>query len=196
MADKQIIRYIRNGLSQGYSIDSLRKALLQKGWPAQDVNAAINELQGAPQQAQRAQPGYPPQRPTGVLIISILGILVSVFSILGALLIIGLGSFMAGGGFGDIGNFTMEGIEFIIPIEDVGTMFMILGIIPLILGILGLVAYILLLKMKKVGWYLVTVIGIISVIMAVLTFSITSIVTIVIWIIILAYLVTKRQLFV
>lgn len=195
MADKQIARYIRNGLSQGYSIDSLRRALLKKGWPAQDVDVAINELQGAPQQAQRAQPGYPPQRPTGVLIISILGILVSVFAILGSLAMIGFGGFLASGG-GDFFNFTGSFDGMPLGIEDAGTLLIILGVIPLALGIFGLIGYILLLKMKKIGWYLVTAIGIITIIMGVLTFTIMTIVTIVIWIIILAYLVTKRQLFV
>ncbi len=71
------------------------------------------------------------------------------------------------------------------------------GAIYLVAGLVGLVASYLLLKMKRTGWILVTIIGIISIIVNLL--SITSGATInlsfILWIIVLIYLYTKRSLF-
>ena len=73
---------------------------------------------------------------------------------------------------------------------------MIVGVIFLVLGIVDLIAYIMLFKMKRIGWLLVTVLGVISILMGIATDVMSNVITIVITALIIIYLYTKRQLFV
>jgi hypothetical protein len=83
-----------------------------------------------------------------------------------------------------------------------GSLLTIISLIPLVTGAIGLVAFYLLLKMKRIGWIIVTVLGIISIVLSVIQavlvgFDIFSIALGVgLWAIILGYLWTKRKLFV
>jgi len=127
--------------------------------------------------APAASPG---QRPLGVTILSILGILVSLLIILSGVTLAGL-SGMVGSAM-NLGILTGNA--------------MIVGVIFLVLGIVDLIAYIMLFKMKRIGWLLVTVLGVISILMGIATDVMSNVITIVITALIIIYLYTKRQLFV
>ena len=66
----------------------------------------------------------------------------------------------------------------------------------IIIALIDFVALYLLLKMKKTGWILVTLMEIITIILGVLVLSMTNILGIVLAFIIVIYLFTKRKLFV
>ncbi len=65
----------------------------------------------------------------------------------------------------------------------------------MILGIAGFISFYFLLKMKKIGWTAVNVLGIASLILIIIQFSMGQIPGMAIWIIILAYLWKKRNIF-
>jgi peptidyl-prolyl cis-trans isomerase B (cyclophilin B) len=46
MANKQIVDYVKKNLSSGFSIEKIKKALLDVGWPEHEINEAINEAKG------------------------------------------------------------------------------------------------------------------------------------------------------
>jgi len=46
MPNKQIIDYIKENLSTGISIEKIKKALLDTGWPEHEINEAINQARG------------------------------------------------------------------------------------------------------------------------------------------------------
>jgi hypothetical protein len=46
MVDQNVLDYVNNGLKQGHSADSLRQALLKRGWPETEVNEAIQMATG------------------------------------------------------------------------------------------------------------------------------------------------------
>ncbi len=57
--NEQITNYVTANLSQGYSIDSIRKQLISSGWPKQDVDDSIrvvNASQGQPPVTGSAHP--------------------------------------------------------------------------------------------------------------------------------------------
>ena len=119
-------------------------------------------------------------RPTGVTIIAILGIIVSLLALIGGLLIVAAGGLTEGLMMQTTG------------IAGLGGFIMVMGAIAIILALVGFFAFYWLLKMKKAGFNLVIVIGIISIILAIPTINIISIV---LWLIIIIYLYTKRSLF-
>ncbi len=119
------------------------------------------------------------ERPTGVTVICVLGFILSILLLLGGIAALGVGA-VAGGTLG----------------STVGALFGVLGVIVLIIGVVGLVAFWLLLKMKKIGWILVTVIGILSIITNLISvINAGAVVGIVLWLIIILYLYKKRALF-
>lgn len=123
-------------------------------------------------------------RPTGVTVISIVGFILSILGIIGGIMLIGILSLGSG--------LLLPGLE------EAGlslTFFMALAAVSVILGLVGLAAFYYLLKMRKIGWTLVTVIGVISIIVSIASFNIGNIVSIIIWAIIIAYLWTKKGLF-
>ncbi len=121
-----------------------------------------------------------------------------------------MGFFIAGLGFligGDViplplGNFTMLGNE-TAPFgsEILGAFISYLGFAFIIMGILELVGFILLLKMKRIGWIIIMILGILQIIgylfpsLISFTFDVTSIPILLLWIIVVGYLFMKRKLF-
>ena len=176
MPDERIVAYLREGLRKGYSVDSLRQTLLSQGWENAEVDEAISSIRGY---TVSSPPGvqFPSRRPTGVTIICILGYVGSVLALVAGILSIFFSAIV-------VTAFPLPGLD---------SLFAILGALSLLLGIVGLVAFSLLLKMKKIGWIIVTIEGIISIIIGALTFNVLGIA---LWIIILVYLWRKKDLFV
>ena len=117
------------------------------------------------------------------------------------LLIAGVFSVFLGGFFADLEPFSYDlGNQTIISglegFEMLGPILSFMGYIFIIIALIDFVALYLLLKMKKTGWILVTLMEIITIIFGVLVLSMTNIVGIVLAIIIVIYLFTKRKLFV
>ncbi|MEE9323015.1 MAG: hypothetical protein V3U72_00570 [Candidatus Aenigmarchaeota archaeon] len=227
MVDERLIIYIRDCLRRGHPVDSIRQTLVSEGWNSNDVNEAIDFVRTPPpprppmdrptpkapseQPEQQAQPKQPPQskpsthstspsRPTGITIICVLGFLVSILGLVSGILLLGLGGLIGGMGL------TIGGETASIGLEGFGSLFMVLGFIPLIVGVVGLVAFYLLLKMKKIGLIIVTTLGVITIAQSILpslmSFSIegllnlNTILIIVLWAVIIGYLLTKKKLFV
>lgn len=96
--------------------------------------------------APSAVPAYgaPPQRPTGVTILAILGIVFGAFSILGGL------AAMAGGAL--LG--TMGGAAAGVEGAALGGLVLFAGLIALIAGVLGVVSGIGLWQRKRWGWFI------------------------------------------
>ena len=132
------------------------------------------------------------ERPTGITIISVLGILGSLLALILGIFSMGAGSIMNDIQiFGGAGNST-----FPMPlVGGFGSLFAILGIIWIIIGIAGLAAFYLLLKMKKPGFIMIIALGAISIAMSIISFTTSNIINIAIWAIIIAYLMTKRKIF-
>lgn len=134
-----------------------------------------------PAEAPKAMPAPSGGRPKAVLVISILGFLLSLMALLGGVSVMFLGGMVAAT-YGPVGL-------------ALGGSAMLMGIIPLIIGVVGLIAFYMLLKMKRLGWILVTVIGILDIVMAALSFDMVSMGIAVVWAVIIIYLFTKRSLF-
>lgn len=213
MVDERLVIYIKDCMRKGYSLDYIRQMLVNEGWKANQVDEAINFVQAPsppppgspPAQAKQKAPSKKPSvslRPTGVMVICILGFLLSVLALLTGIVSIGLAGILGGL---DI-PLTVDGETASITFGEVVSLFTILGLITLIMGVVGLVGFYLSLKMKKTGWIIVTVLGVIQIavilIPTMLTFSIegllnlNTILPIAIWVVIIAYLFTKRNLFV
>lgn len=192
MADKRLVDYFRRGLSQGYSIESLRKSLIRQGWPEIEVDKALKSIQNQQAAAPVEEGGG---RPVGVIIVFALGILGSISGILfGALFVLS----------------TMSETS-IIPIEFFGALpqsilnqIFTIGTVNLVIGIIGLLAYILFFQMKKIGWILVILILIFSIVYGAINLAIGGfeismlygyIVNLIYMLIILAYIFLKRGLF-
>lgn len=130
--------------------------------------------------------------------ICILGFLAAIL-----LLIAGVFSVFLGGLFAD---FDLAGFDLTLEnqtilsgfegFEALGPILSFMGYIFIIIALIDFVALYLLLKMKKTGWILVTLMEIITIILGVLVLSMTNILGIVLAIIIVIYLFTKRKLFV
>ncbi|MDA3836223.1 MAG: hypothetical protein PF542_01235 [Nanoarchaeota archaeon] len=54
MVNESIINYLREGLASGNAISLLRRTLIENGWPQDQVDDAIGEIQGE----NVARPGY------------------------------------------------------------------------------------------------------------------------------------------
>lgn len=124
-------------------------------------------------------------RPLGITIIAIIGIILALLGILGSVGMIGIG------GLADA-----AGAE----IAALAGVFLGIGAAMLIVSIIELLGFVWLLKMKRKGWLIVTILGIISIIISiasmVMSGAITGVVEVVVWLIIIGYLYTKRALFV
>ena len=196
MVDENLANYIRDCLRSGYSIDSIKQTLIGQGWGYNQIEEAINYVQGYAQPAP-APNRMPAARPTGVTVICILGFLSSVLMLVTGILALGLAGIMGGMGI-SVGG--LSGASSLL--GGLGSLLTIISLIPLVTGAIGLVAFYLLLKMKRIGWIIVTVLGIISIVLSVIQavlvgFDIFSIALGVgLWAIILGYLWTKRKLFV
>lgn len=214
MVDERLVIYIKDCMRKSYSLDYIRQMLVNVGWKANQVDEAINFVQAssppppwsppaqAKQKAPSKKPLTRPSRPTGVTIICILGFLFSILALLTGIVSIGFAGFIE-----SIGPPLMLESEIISMIfGEIGSLFNILGLITIIMGVVGLVTFYLLLKMKRTGWIIVTFLGVIqiavSLIPSMISFSIegllnlNTILPIAIWVVIIAYLFTKRNLFV
>lgn len=71
MANNTIVNYLKEGLEKGYSLNSLKEALLKQGYPASDVNGAIKQI--SPPKAKASK------KPViiAVIIISIIAVVVA-----------------------------------------------------------------------------------------------------------------------
>jgi hypothetical protein len=202
MADQNMVAYIRDSLSQGHSLDSIRQALLSQGWDEVQINEAFAEAQAAPGtqaiQAQTPQQTTTGKRPTEVTVICILGFLISVFFILTGIVTLFLGSLSASLGTGTL---TLEegASSDVSDLSGLGSLLIIFSGVPLLVGIIGFGAFYLLLKTNKIGWILVLILGIISMALGILQAAMGvfqfNIISLVFWGLIVAYLFLKRNLF-
>lgn len=189
MADERLVNYIRDNLSRGYSPDSLRQTLVNQGWNINQVDEAINIAQApSPQPQTPSAPQAKPSRPTGVTIICVLGFLGAILVLFSGILLAGLGGLMGGLTSGD------ETVS--MDLGGLGSLLGLFGYVFIIIGIVDFVGFYLLLKMKRIGWIIITVMGIIFIAMNVINFSVNNILGIVLWVIIIGYLFMKRKLFV
>ena len=116
--------------------------------------------------AQKEQP-----RPMGVTIISILGMIVSFLTLISSLALMLISAVLFSG------------------------ILMLVVLVSVISGMVGLVGFYLLFKMKKTGWIIIFAIGIISVAGSLMMFNIFNMFDIIFWVLVLAYLWTKKDLF-
>jgi len=204
MVDQRLVDYIRENLQRGYPVDGLVQILLNQGWSTNEINEAIDVIQGvqsppippgpappemASPSAPERQPSSKPKRPLGVTIICVLGW----FGIVGSL-ITGV-NYLA---------LVMPAMNLLGFGVFLSSLIGILGIVYIALAIVNLVAYYLLFKMKRTGWIIVIITGIISIagilIIGMDWGSSTSIMSFVIVIpltlLIIGYLFMKRKLFV
>ncbi|MFH0956349.1 MAG: hypothetical protein V1813_00645 [Candidatus Aenigmatarchaeota archaeon] len=178
MADQNLVDYVRSSLSQGYSADSVRQALVQQGWDPGSINEAFALASGSmrsqaymaptPQQGQAAaQPG---KRPMLVTVLCAIGFIFSVISIL-----IGIAALLLGSLFGALGGSTLGGEENTEALGMLGSLVMLASIIPLVTGAVGIAVFILLLKMKRKGFLLTIVLGAISIAYGIYTLNVLGI---------------------
>lgn len=128
------------------------------------------------------------ERPRGILIISIIGILLSLLSIASAISLVAMSSFSQTG-------LQMSGMA----TAAIGGSLMVAALFGIVLGIIGLLGYFLLYKMKRTGFIIVVIFGIISIIQGIfqimnLNFGI-NLISLLISILILLYVISKRNLF-
>jgi hypothetical protein len=153
------------------------------------------------QQAQPAKSQTPqeqktrPTRPTGITIICVFGIIYSVFSLLFAIAAVVFVGLFAGLDLG-LGDQTVLDTPLLIPTEQVVFLVNLMAYLSIVISIIYIVGFYLLLKMKRIGWIIITIMGMIAIILDVLSLSITNIPSIAVVAIILIYLFTKRKLFV
>ena len=128
-------------------------------------------------------------RPMGVTLICLLGFAQAIISIIGSLLILTLSSAVGG-----IGAGTELGAAF----GMLGALFSLFSLIPLAIAFVLIIAFVLLWKMKRVGWILVVLLEIISLLFAsvgLLTMNIYAIIGFVLALVILIYLIKNKSLF-
>lgn len=123
-------------------------------------------------------------RPIGVTVICVLGFLVSILMLIAGFALAGLSGILESLGLEAMGT------------SGTGIVFIAISVIFIIIGVACLVAFYLLLKMRKIGMIAVVILGIISIISSIIQFSTNQVVSIVIWLIIIFYLLVKRELFV
>jgi hypothetical protein len=136
-------------------------------------------------------------RPTGVTLFCILGFLTAGLLIAAGILILTIGPLVTGGPGNDtfpLGNqtgFPGTGVT--------GLLSNFSGVMFLLLGAVELLGFILLWKMKKIGWFIVTAVGLITIAMNLISnlasFDINSILIVVLVVLITSYIFTKRKLF-
>jgi len=192
-----MVAYIRNSLGQGHSPDSLRQALLSQGWEESQIDEAFAEAQGtaATGTPKQATPG---KRPTIVTVICILGFLMSVLFVLTGILTLFVSSLFAPFGTGTLTS--GEGVSSdVSDLSGFGSLLILFSAVPLIVGIIGFGTFYLLLKMNKIGWILVLILGIISIALGLLQIAMGvfqfNIISLAFWGLIVAYMLLKRNLF-
>ncbi|HLC86245.1 MAG TPA: hypothetical protein VJG30_03100 [Candidatus Nanoarchaeia archaeon] len=52
MADEKLVNAVKSNLSKGYSVDQIRRGLLDKGWPGFMIDEAIGQAAAKPQSPQ------------------------------------------------------------------------------------------------------------------------------------------------
>jgi len=203
MVDERLISYIRECLRRGFSENFVRETLLNQGWDINEINEAINIVTSYSSPSQTySNPPLPPlkettqsrttSRPTGVTIICVLVFLISILMLITGVFSMFFSEIMKGFSFsGTIGNTAI-----LATFNEAGLLFSLLGFMMIIFGVVGLIAFYLLLKMKKMGSIIVTIVGIVSIIQSLISFNINNVLGIVLWVIIIAYLWTKRNIFV
>lgn len=128
------------------------------------------------------------KRPKGVTIISILGFLSS-FTMLG----LGTLSILM---YGFAGIFAqMLGPLAAVVGQSIGGVFLIVGVLNLALGAMGLAAFALLLKMKRVGFFLTFGLGVASIAVSLIFSGLSGIPTVVFFAIVMLYLFKKKDIF-
>jgi hypothetical protein len=134
--------------------------------------------------------GFKPvvKRPLGIKLISYLGFLYSIFIIVVGILLMALSS-MFGSYAGDSAELT-----------EISSSLSYLGSILFLIGIIGVIATLLLLNMRKAGFFMVLIIGIIAIINSIDLalseyYTNGNILGIVVWGATVGYLLTKRKLF-
>ncbi|NIP40244.1 MAG: hypothetical protein GTN39_01840 [Candidatus Aenigmarchaeota archaeon] len=208
MIDERLIDYIRDNLRKGYSLDSLRKVLIDEGWDPNQVNEAINYVQNISPPASPPVPSpHPswsppeeeetrkPSRPTGVTIICILGFLGAILLLISGVLLVGLGGIIVNTGIPFLGNetasVTLGGFGSVL-----GPLLDLMGFVLIALAVIYFVSFYLLLKMNRIGFVLVILLGLLQIIGSAISFSMNNATMIVLWAIIIAYLFIKRKFFV
>jgi hypothetical protein len=137
-------------------------------------------------------------RPTGVTLFCILGFLTAALLIAAGILILTIGP-LVGAGLG-YDNESLPGNQTGFPGTGVtGLLSNFSGVMFLLLGAVELLGFILLWKMKKIGWFIVTAVGLITIAMNLISnlasFDINSILIVVLVVLITSYIFTKRKLF-
>jgi hypothetical protein len=135
--------------------------------------------------------GFKPvvKRPLGIKLISYLGFLYSILIIAVGILLMALSSML--------GSYAGDSTE----LTEISSSLSYLGSILFLIGIIGVIATLLLLNMRKAGFFMVLIIGIIAIInsidLAFLSelYSTGNILGIVVWGVTVGYLLTKRKLF-
>ena|SRR3989338_5118399 len=119
------------------------------------------------------------QRPVAVTAIGVITILLAIASIAASLFTVFLASLF------------IEGSQLAVFTAVVGG----IAAIVIILGVVVLYGAVSLLHMKRRGWIIVEVIGIITAIMNIASLQATSVIMGIVWLVVVAYLYNKRALF-
>ena len=82
MADAGVVKYLKEGIARGHSIESLKSELIKSGWSSSEVNAAVRQVEGrkVPPVPKSLKPANPAkvkssgvkERPLGIAILAIL----------------------------------------------------------------------------------------------------------------------------
>jgi hypothetical protein len=210
MADQRLVDYIVQSLQMGYPSDYIAQILLEQGWNIDQINEAISIVQGRHEepQAQQAevkpvqqpQPSAKASRPRGVTLICLIGFLSAVLMLVAGALLIGLGGLVGYDALmlGNPAEFNFNLLS-AIGLEntgDVASLFGLAGVIFVVLAVMEFVGFLLLWKMKRIGWVLITATGVITIVIAMTKFDFSYyILTVVVSASIICYLLAKRKTF-
>jgi hypothetical protein len=221
MADQRLVDYVRDSLQNGATEEELTEILANQGWNLNDINEAINIVQGysqappIPQQqeaqtqlpaaktVQPAQPSAKPRRPMAVTIICVLGFLGSILLLVGGILYVALGQFLAelipiSGAIPFLGNQT--GADAGGVLSFVGLISGFLGILIIVIALAAFAGFFLLWKMKKIGLIIIAVLGMLSIIYALMGYNADNVISLAAEVaiigVVIGYLFVKRHVFV
>jgi len=211
MADQRLVSYIQSSLRRGHTPDQIRKTLLNQGWRSSHIEEAMRVTPGQPmkeklssrdmplkklfskdgkKKKRDAKSGAPEERPPGITIIGILGILGSLIWIMIGIAVFFLVELITS--LGDSAGF--DGMFAIL-----SPYLMILAIPIIAYGAIGVFTWYRLYQMRKIGYILAMVIYAIFIAITSISFVLTMEPMITIYLIIpvliIVYLYTKRQLF-
>jgi hypothetical protein len=221
MADQRLVDYVRDSLQNGATEEELTEILANQGWNLNDINEAINIVQGysqappIPQQqeaqtqlpaaktVQPAQPSAKPRRPMAVTIICVLGFLGSILLLVGGILYVALGQFLAelipiSGAIPFLGNQT--GADAGGVLSFFGLISGFLGILIIVIALAAFAGFFLLWKMKKMGLIIIAVLGMLSIIYALMGYNADNVISLAAEVavvgVVIGYLFVKRHVFV